>query len=117
MVQNGTDFSVVNQGDNVVTVDQSGKALWVYDGSQTSLRCGFYPTGIDKDKFHNLLICDNCNHCIHYVDGEGQLLRMILTHHQTRLMNHWGISVTDACQVWVGNTRGNIIICEYTCMI
>ena len=33
----------------------------VHDGLQTSLICGLYPSGSDKDKFHSILLCDTSN--------------------------------------------------------
>ena len=78
VVQNDFDLCVVNCGTNVVCVNQTGASRWMYDGSQAQLQYSFYPLGICCDKYRNLLICDNLNSCIHYVDNDGVLIRLIL---------------------------------------
>ncbi|KAK3084057.1 hypothetical protein FSP39_007419 [Pinctada imbricata] len=115
VVQNGQDLCVVNYGRNVVCVDEGDNVKWMYDGKQAKLEKSFDPWGICVDKYNNLLVTDNDNHCVHYIDREGGLIQVILTREQTGLHSHWGICVDDVTgHVWVGNPFNNkVVIAKY----
>ena len=114
VVQNGKDFCVVNSEKNVVCVKQTGECRWIYDGRSAGRGRGFWPVRICCDKYLNLLVSDNYNNCVHYIDGEGQLIQMILTEKQVGLCYHWGIGVDDeTSQVWVGNSYKNVAVVKY----
>ena len=114
VVQNGKDICVVNQSEDVVTLDRTGNLRWVYDGNQAKLGSSFNPLGICTDKYQNLLVTDSNNHCVHYLNADGQLLQVILTREQVRLLCYWGISVDDATgQVWLGNSLKDVVIAKY----
>ena len=114
VVQNGEDFCVVNCNENVVCVKQTGECRWIYDGGPTDLKLPFSPRRVCYDKYHNLLVSDIMNSCVHYIDGEGQLIQVILTQEQVGFRDHWGIAVDDETgQVWVGNLCKNIDIAKY----
>ncbi|KAK3088885.1 hypothetical protein FSP39_024985 [Pinctada imbricata] len=113
VVQNGQDLCVVN-GGNVVCVDERDNVRWVYDGKQAKLGRSFHPCGICVDKYNNLLVTDNRNHCVHYIDREGGLIQVILTREQTGLQYHRGICVDDDTgHVWVGNPLEKVVIAKY----
>ena len=114
VVMNGKDFSVLNYSSNVVTFDQSGKVMWVYDGSQADRGVRFGPRGLCVDKFCNLLVSDCGRHCVHYVDREGVLLKLLLTREQHGIQYPWGISVDNETEkVWVGNYSGKVWVAKY----
>ncbi|KAK3082596.1 hypothetical protein FSP39_000067 [Pinctada imbricata] len=94
VVYNGNDLCVVC-GSNVVCVDESDNMKWVYHGKQAKLRESFHPRGICVDKYHNLLVTDAYNNCVHYIDREGGLIQFIITQEQTGLWGPWGICVDD----------------------
>ncbi|KAK3097830.1 hypothetical protein FSP39_013595 [Pinctada imbricata] len=98
---------------HVVCVDERSDVRWVYDGKVAGLRDSFDPRGISVDKYNNLLVTDYNNDCIHYVDGEGRLIQIILTHRQIGLLRPWGICVDNTGQIWVGNSSKNVVICRY----
>ena len=101
VVMNGEYISVMNYGSNVVTCDEEGKVRWVYDGSQEARE--FQARGMCIDQFRNLLISDWRNSCVHYVDREGGLIKMLLTKDQHAIEMPWGIGVDDNTgTVWVG---------------
>ena len=113
VVQSGEDLCVVNYGVNVVCVKQRGDCRWVYDGRSADLKGIFFPLRVCCDKYQNLLVSDY-NNCVHYLDGEGQLIQVILTEEQVGLKRHWGIGVDDETgQVWVGNTSKDVAIAKY----
>ena len=114
VVQNGKDFCVVNFDQNVVCVKQTGECRWVYDGRSADLLWPFCPRRICCDKYHNLLVSDGYNDCVHYIDGEGQLIQVILTEEQVGWRGHWGIGVDDETgHVWVGNNKKDVAIEKY----
>ncbi|KAK3087323.1 hypothetical protein FSP39_004682 [Pinctada imbricata] len=114
VVQNGQYLCVVNHSSNVVCVDERDNVRWVYDGKQAKLEESFGPWGICVDEYNNLLVTDNNNHCVHYIDREGGLIQVILTQEQTGLQYHWGICVDDDTgHVWVGNPFKNVVIAKY----
>ena len=113
VAMNGDDISVLNWGSNVVTVSHNGEVRWVYDGSQSKLK-RLDAQGMCVDKFCNLLISDYDNHCVHYVDGEGVLMRILLTRDQHGIEFPWGIGVDDVTgNVWVGTFEKGIMIAKY----
>ncbi|KAK3082674.1 hypothetical protein FSP39_002300 [Pinctada imbricata] len=116
VVCNDEDLCVVCRS-KVVCVDESDNVKWVYDGKQANLRGSFNPRGICVDKYHNLLVTDYINNCVHYVDREGGLIQVIMTQEQTGLWKPWGICVDDETgQVWVGNHDGDVsdvVIAKY----
>ena len=115
VVQNGEDFCVVNFGENVVCVKQTGECRWIYNGRSADLQGGFWPLRVCCDKYLNLLVSDCNNSCVHYIDGEGQLIQVILTEEHVGLKRHWGIDVDEeTCQVWVGNYDKDVTIAKYT---
>ena len=114
VIQNGKDFCVVNMDKNIVCVNQGGDLRWIYDGKSSGLKAPFFPRGLCCDKYHNLLVSDYRNYCVHYIDGEGQLIQVILTEDQIGLKRHWGIAVDDETgQVWVGNLGNDVVIAKY----
>ncbi|KAK3092242.1 hypothetical protein FSP39_000188 [Pinctada imbricata] len=122
VVSNGKDLCVVNwDPDHVVCVDERGDVRWVYDGKEAKLSKSFNLRGISVDKYNNLLVTDIHNRCVHFIDKEGRLIQIMLTHEQTGLEGHWGICVDDKTgQVWVGNgsvyfgtESNNVVICKY----
>ena len=114
VVMNGEDFSVLNNSNNVVTFDQSGKVRWVYDGSQADREGRFVPLGLCADKFCNLLISDWGRHCVHYVNREGVLIQLLLTQEQHGIQSPWGIGVDNRTgQVWVGNDSRTVWVVKY----
>ena len=114
VVQNGEDFCVVNFDENVVCVKQTGERSWIYDGRSTDLKEQFRPRRVCCDKYHNLLVSDGNNYCVHYIDGEGHLIQVILTEKQVGMRYHWGIAVDDETgQVWVGNGNKDVTIAKY----
>ena len=107
VVMNGEYISVMNHMSNVVTCDEDGKVTWVYDGSQTKVG-KLYATGMCVDKFCNLLISDMKNDCVHFVDREGGLIKILLTNKQHRIWAPKGIGVDDETgTVWVGDRNIN----------
>ena len=113
-LQNGQYYCFINIGTNVVTFDQSGSLLWVYDGTQAKLKEKFHPVGVCCDKYINLLVSDVNNHCVHYLNFEGRLIQVILTEEQIGLKQHWGMDVdNETGQVWVGNPSANLVIAKY----
>ncbi|KAK3094812.1 hypothetical protein FSP39_006523 [Pinctada imbricata] len=109
----GRDLCVLNVS-NVVCVDMVDFVKWVYDGKKAGQSKPFRPRGISVDKFQNLLVTDENNHCVHYLSREGKLIGAILTQDQTKLSNLWGICVDDAKeQVWVGDSSRNVVIANY----
>ncbi|KAK3093582.1 hypothetical protein FSP39_017692 [Pinctada imbricata] len=115
VVSNGKDLYVVNWDPGyVVCVDDRDDVRWVYDGKGAKLTKSFNPSGIYVDKYYNLLVSDYNNACVHYIDREGTLIQIILTHEQTGLTCPRGICVDDETgQVWVGNEWNNVVICKY----
>ena len=114
VVQNGEDFCVVNFSKNVVCVNQTGECRWIYDGGPADIKASFSPRRVCCDRYHNLLVLDYWNYCVHYIDGEGQLIQLILTVEQVGFGYHFGIGVDDeAGQVWIGNTRKDVAIAKY----
>ena len=114
VVQIGGDFCVVNFGWNVVMVDRTERVRWVYDGKGANLGRRFSPRGICSDKYHNVLVIDINNDCVHCLDRDGQLIQLILTETQVGMRDHWGITVDrETGLVWVGNGSGNIVIASY----
>ena len=114
VVQNDNDFCVIDCGKNVVYLSQKGVLRWVYDGTQARLPDTFNPLGICCDKYRNLLMCDNNNHCIHYVDRNGQFIQSILTNEQIGLLDPWTIGVDDETgQAWIGNDTIEVVIAKY----
>ena len=114
VIQNGKDFCVVNMDQNIVCVTQGGDLRWIYDGQSAGLKAPFFPRGLCCDKYHNLLVSDFRNNCVHYIDGEGQLIQVMLTGDQLGLKRHWGIGVDDETdQVWVGNLGNDVVIAKY----
>ena len=112
--QNGEDLCVVNLYSNVVCVKQTGECSWIYDGRSTDLKEQFRPRMVCCDKYRKLLVSDFWNSCVHYLNGEGQLIQVILTEKQVGFLDHWGIGVDDETgQVWVGNLNKDIIIAKY----
>ena len=114
IVQNGEDLCVVNYTKNVVCVKQTGECRWVYDSWSLDLNRTFWPRRICCDKYLNLLVSDCWQNCVHYIDGEGQLIQVILTKEQIGWRGHYGIGVDDETgQVWVGNRSKDITIAKY----
>ncbi|KAK3083556.1 hypothetical protein FSP39_025428 [Pinctada imbricata] len=114
VVQNGYDLCVVNYDRNVVCVDERNNVKWVYDGKQAKLDLPLKSRDICVDKYNNLLVTDNNNHCVHYIDREGGLIQVILTKEQTGLLFHWGICVDDNTgYVWVGRGDKHVVIAKY----
>ena len=104
VVMNGEDISVVNGGSNVVTASQDGTLRWVYDGAGAKLGKVMAAQGFCVDKFRNLFISDYDNHCVHYVDREGDLIEIILTREQHGIGWPYGIGVdTETGDAWVGS--------------
>ena len=102
VVMNGEYISVMNDGSIVMTCDEDGKVVWVYDGSQTEV-WKLFATGMCVDKFRNLLISDWENNCVHYVDRDGGLIKILLTRDQHGIDFPFGIGVDDETgTVWVG---------------
>ncbi|KAK3091504.1 hypothetical protein FSP39_020296 [Pinctada imbricata] len=115
-VLNGED-NVQNQGDNVVSVDQhSGKVIWMYDGSQATLKENFDPSGMCKDKFSNILVTDGVNQCIHYINNRGSLLSIIMVK-DYGLEYPIGICVdSQSGYIWCGGDHdevGDVLILKY----
>ena len=111
IVANGECISVMNLRSNVVTCDEDGKVRWVYDGSQTEAG-RFDAMGMCIDKFHNLLISDHKNQCVHYVDREGGLIQILLTRDKHGIKQPWGIGVdNETGKVWIGS--GNYVVCVF----
>ena len=114
VVQVGEDFCVVTYHKNVVSLDRTGRVRWVYDGRAANLGRSFYPSGICSDKYHNTLVTDNYNNCVHCLDREGQLIQLIQTEKQVGITGHWGITVDrETGLMWVGNLGGNVVIASY----
>ena len=114
IVQNGEDFCVVNFCENVVCLTQTGECRWIYDGRSADLKEPFRPRGVCCDKYQNLLVSDYNNDSVHYLDGEGQLIHVILTEEQVGWEGHWAIGVDDETgQVWVGSGYEDVIIAKY----
>ena len=114
VVKNDNGFCVIDCGKNVLCVSQKGVLRWVYDGTQARLPDTFNPLGICCDKYRNLLICDNNNHCIHYVDRNGQVIQSMLTNEHIGLLDPWAIGVDDETgQAWIGNDTIEVVIANY----
>ena len=114
VVQNGQYYCIVNYVTNVVAVDHNGSFAWVYDGTQAKLKQRFDPMVVCSDKYLNLLVSDSGDHCVHYLDREGQLIQIIFTRDEIGMRGQWAIGVDDeACQVWFGRPSGDIIIAKY----
>ena len=112
VIQNGKDFCAVNFYENVVCVNQTGVCQWTYDGRSAGLMNKFSPKAICCDKYHNLLVSDFQNSCVHYIDREGQLIQVILT--KVGLDRPSGIGVDDETgKVWIGDLRKKVIIAKY----
>ncbi|KAK3089084.1 hypothetical protein FSP39_000611 [Pinctada imbricata] len=117
VVTNEGQITVINNEENVVSVEQhSGKVLWVYDGSQATLEQNFYPSGMCKDKFSNILVTDYKNQCIHYVNNRGSLLSIIMVK-DYGLEYPAGICVdSQSGYIWCGGDHdevGDVLILKY----
>ncbi|KAK3087923.1 hypothetical protein FSP39_012477 [Pinctada imbricata] len=114
VIPNGQELCVLNYGKDVVCVNEYD-VMWLYRGKQAKLSKPFDPRSICVDKHHNLLVTDGDNHCVHYVDSEGLLIKVILTQKQIGLQYHWGICVDDDTgHIWVGNRySSNVVIAKY----
>ena len=111
VVQNGKDLCVVNYGENVVCVSQEEALIWKYDGKKANIFKKFYPRGICCDKYHNILVSDSNNHCVHYINRKGQLIQVLPIDAQTDLLT---VDVDDeAGRVWLGNSKRQIVIVKY----
>ena len=109
IVCNGHDFSVVNSENSVITVDREGKIRWSYRP------INFYPKGIACDIHQNTFVSDFRNSCVHQLDENGYLIRMLLTHEETGLNNHWAIYVDRKTgYLWVGNNNGDVVLSKNT---
>ncbi|KAK3092789.1 hypothetical protein FSP39_007251 [Pinctada imbricata] len=113
VVINDDQLVVVNHHCNVMSLDQqSSEVLWVYDGKQAKLDVQFTPLGICNDKFSNLLVTDQKNHCIHYLDRKGILIKVFMTKN-FGLQNPWGIGVDNEWikgdRIWCGSANSQEI--------
>ncbi|KAK3092612.1 hypothetical protein FSP39_004930 [Pinctada imbricata] len=109
-------FVVVNCMEDAVCVDNDDFTIWQYKGQCANLLKAFQPLDVDKDNYSNLLITDGKNHCVHYIDINGELLRLILTNEEIGMYYHWGISVNKKTgDVWLGNSIGtsDIVVASY----
>ena len=98
-----------------MAVNEFEGVKWVYVGTDANPYKKFSPCGICSDKYQNLLVSDSNNHCVHYIDREGLLIRVILTQGDIGLTNHWGIAIDDSTGwVWVGNPKKEVVIAKYT---
>ncbi|KAK3089596.1 hypothetical protein FSP39_004897 [Pinctada imbricata] len=99
-------ITVLNYRTNVVSLDRhSGKVIWVYDGSQAKLKHKFVSEGICKDRFSNILVTDIENHCIHLMNIEGHLIKIIMLK-DYGLEQPMGIGVDKRSgRIWCGNIQ------------
>ena len=103
VVKNDKNISVLNYGSNVVTVGLDCKVGVLYSGSHACER-QFFAVGMCVDRMLNYMISDWNNHCVHYVDRSGGLIRLLLTRDQHGIERPWGIGVDDGSRkVWVGS--------------
>ncbi|KAK3087615.1 hypothetical protein FSP39_008454 [Pinctada imbricata] len=100
VVLNDRDLCVVNVGENVVCVTETGDVRWVYDGKQAKTKKLFSPRCICVDQYNNLLVTDYNNHCVHYIDRDGRLIDVILTQKQIGLRCHWGMMMLQDMSGW-----------------
>ncbi|KAK3092956.1 hypothetical protein FSP39_009327 [Pinctada imbricata] len=96
---------IINYCKNVVCLNVQGIMKWEYKGAKDmQLKTSFSARDISKDKYLNLLVVDCNNHCVHYINRDGQLIQIILTEGQTTLSYPWGISVDqETGLVWMGS--------------
>ncbi|KAK3092420.1 hypothetical protein FSP39_002620 [Pinctada imbricata] len=109
----GKDLCVINSS-YAICVNEKDDVRWVYDGKEANPMRPFEPCGIAVDKYNNLLVTDPINACVHYINRDGQLIKIIQTQEQAGLSCPWGICVDDNTgQLWVGNALKNVVICKY----
>ncbi|KAK3107644.1 hypothetical protein FSP39_019080 [Pinctada imbricata] len=114
VVYNCQNLYVVNNGLNVVCLNEEDLVEWIYNGKEARLREYFFPSGICIDKYHNILITDLNNCCIHYLDRNGGLINVILTIDNIGPQKYRAISVNDYTgELWLGTSSGQIVIAEY----
>ena len=105
VVMNGEDITLLNWNYSVITFDLDGRLKWVYDGYQHRRLYGgiFNPRGLCIDKNGNLLISDTDGCCIHYVDRDGHLLRMLLTEKEHGIKYPCELGLDDETgKLWIG---------------
>ena len=110
MAMIGENIAILNDSSNVVTFDQNGKIKWVYGQSQATLE-SFTPAGMFVDKLSNIVISDRDNHCVHYVDREGNFIRKLLTRAEHGIEYPRGVCVDkENGVIWVGSNAGKKIL-------
>ena len=115
---NGECISVMNYRCNVINIEQKGNIRWIYDGEELDLNENFRPRGMCIDALRNLLISDDSNQCIHYVNSDGELIQLLLTKEQHGIEYPLGVCVdNEMSKVWVGKSDKNTLrVYTYTFM-
>ncbi|XP_056019366.1 uncharacterized protein LOC130054248 [Ostrea edulis] len=64
--------------NGIVVVNRSGQHRFSYKGQKS----GFSPWGICTDVLGHILVCDDTDKCVHFLDQDGQFLSLLLTEQQ-----------------------------------
>ena len=74
----------------------------------------FEGAGMCVDRSCNLIISDAYNACVHYLDREGLLIKILMTKDELGKGIPWGIGVdAETGKLWVGCFGSKVWVIEY----
>lgn len=94
----------------VQVVDKDGNLRFTYSGNNT-VKNTFKPMDLATDSKSQILIADTSNNCIHIIDKDGKLVKII---DDFNLQEPVSISVSDEDDLWVGEgNSGKVKVIKY----
>lgn len=88
----------------VVVVNKSGQHRFSYTGQES----GLDPWGICTDILGHIIVCDNYNDKVHFLDQDGHLLKLLLTD-KNGIFSPLSVCVDDKNNLHLGQWDTNIV--------